>query len=75
MILVIAEQRDGVLNRASWEPIAAAQQAGDSVKVLVLGSAAHAGAAAKELSAAKVDESLAQVPHPFRPDPVAEQRQ
>jgi electron transfer flavoprotein alpha subunit len=61
MILVIAEQRDGVLNRASWEPIAAAQQAGGGgpVKVLVLGSAAHAGAAAKELAAAKVDEVIA----------------
>jgi electron transfer flavoprotein alpha subunit len=63
MILVIAEQRDGVLNRASWEPIAAAQQAGGGaglpVKVLVLGSGAHAGAAAKELAAAKVDEVLA----------------
>jgi electron transfer flavoprotein alpha subunit len=61
MILVIGEQRDGVLNRASWEPIAAAQQAGAGgpVKVLVLGSAAHAGAAAKELAAAKVDEVLA----------------
>ena len=59
MILVIAEQRDGVLNRASWEPIVAAQQTGGGpVKVLVLGSAAHAAAAAKELSAAKVDEVL-----------------
>ena len=62
MILVIAEQRDGVLNRASWEPIAAAQQAGagggGAVKVLMVGSAAHAGAAAKELAAAKVDEVL-----------------
>ncbi len=26
MILVIAEQRDGKLNRASWEAVAAAQQ-------------------------------------------------
>jgi electron transfer flavoprotein alpha subunit len=59
MILVIAEQRDGVLNRASWEPIAAAQQAGAPVKVLVLGGSAHAGNAAKELAAAKVDEVLA----------------
>lgn len=63
MILVIAEQRDGTLNRASWEPIVAAQQAvgagGAGVKVLVLGSAAHAGAAAKELAAAKVDEVIA----------------
>ena len=26
MILVVAEQRDGTLNRATWETIAAAQQ-------------------------------------------------
>jgi electron transfer flavoprotein alpha subunit len=58
MILVIAEQRDGTLNRASWEPIAAAQQTGGPVKVLVLGSAAHAAAAGSELAAAKVDEVL-----------------
>ena len=32
MILVIAEQRGGTLNRASWEIIAAAQQlAGDQL--------------------------------------------
>ena len=29
MILVVAEQRDGKLNRATWEAIAAAQQAGE----------------------------------------------
>ena len=38
MILVIAEQRDGKLNRASWETIAAAQQAGVPVKIVVPGS-------------------------------------
>ena len=38
MILVIAEQRQGLLNRASWEAIAAAQQAGGPVNVAVLGS-------------------------------------
>ncbi|HET9266308.1 MAG TPA: electron transfer flavoprotein subunit alpha/FixB family protein [Vicinamibacterales bacterium] len=38
MILVIAEQRDGQLNRATWETVAAAQQAGGPVKVVVLGS-------------------------------------
>ena len=37
MILVVAEQREGTLNRASWEAIAAAQQAGGPVKVAVLG--------------------------------------
>jgi electron transfer flavoprotein alpha subunit len=38
VILVIAEQREGKLNRATLETIAAAQQAGDSVKIAVLGS-------------------------------------
>ena len=57
MILVIAEQRDGALNRASWEAIAAAQQAGEPVKVVVAGSGVDA--AAKELSAADVAEVIA----------------
>ena len=38
MILVIAEQRDGQINRASWEPIVAAQKTGQPVKVAVLGA-------------------------------------
>jgi electron transfer flavoprotein alpha subunit len=47
VILVIAEHRDGTLNRASLEAIAAAQQASiasgkDPVKVAVLGSAVDA---------------------------------
>ena len=46
MILVIAEQRDGRLNRATWETIAAAQQAGGPVKVAVAGADAAAGEAA-----------------------------
>ena len=37
-ILVIVEQRDRKLNRASWEAIAAAQQAGGEVSIAVLGS-------------------------------------
>ena len=57
MILVIAEQRDGALNRASWEAIAAAQQAGDTVKVAVAGSGV--GAAAQELASADVAEVIA----------------
>ncbi|HEY8549757.1 MAG TPA: electron transfer flavoprotein subunit alpha/FixB family protein [Vicinamibacterales bacterium] len=58
MILVIAEQRDGVLNRASWEAIAAAQQAGVTpVKVAVLGE--DVSAVAGELAAAEVAEVLA----------------
>jgi electron transfer flavoprotein alpha subunit len=38
MILVVAEQRDGKLNRASWEAIAAAQQAGGPITIAVAGS-------------------------------------
>jgi electron transfer flavoprotein alpha subunit len=60
MILVIAEQRDGKLNRASWEPIVAAQQSGQPVKVAVLGD--QVGDAAAELANAAVTEVL-QVEH------------
>ena len=61
MILVIAEQRDGALNRASWEPIVGAQQLGQPVKVAVLG--AEVAAAASELAAAAVAEVI-RVEHP-----------
>ena len=54
MILVIAEQRDGKLNRASWETIAAAQQAGGPVKVAVVGKSVDA--VAGELAAADAAE-------------------
>jgi electron transfer flavoprotein alpha subunit len=56
MILVIAEQREGALNRASWETIAAAQQlpGGAPVTVLLPG----ASDAAAELSAADVAEVI-----------------
>ena len=57
MILVIAEQRDGALNRASWEAVAAAQAIGGSIKVVVPG--ADVQGAAKELAAADVAEVLA----------------
>jgi electron transfer flavoprotein alpha subunit len=58
-LLVVAEQRDGVLNRASWEAIAAAQTTGQPVTVVVAGSPAHAEAAAKELAAADVTDVIA----------------
>jgi electron transfer flavoprotein alpha subunit len=51
MILVIAEQRDGKLNRASWEAIAAAQAAGGPITVAVAG--ADIDAVAAELAAAE----------------------
>ena len=57
MILVVAEQRDGRLNRASWEALAGAQQMAVSVKVVVPG--ASVGALALELAAADVVEVIA----------------
>ena len=56
MILVVAEQRQGVLNRASWETIAAAQQAGGPVTVVVIGRAV--ASVGQELASAAVDEIL-----------------
>jgi len=52
MILVIAEHKDGVLNRASWEAVAAAQQLGGDVTIVVPGDSV-AGVAA-ELASAEV---------------------
>jgi len=56
MILVIAEQQGGTLNRASWETVAAAQQAGGPVKVALLGTGTDAAGA--ELAGAGVAEVL-----------------
>ena len=59
MILVIAEQHDDKLNRASWETIAAAQQlaGGQPIRVAVLGSSVDA--VTSELATAEVAEVLA----------------
>jgi electron transfer flavoprotein alpha subunit len=54
MLLVIAEQRDGKLNRATLETIAAAQQMGGDVTVLVPGNGGSG--VASELAAARVKE-------------------
>jgi electron transfer flavoprotein alpha subunit len=56
MILVIAEQRGGRLNRASWEVIAAAQQLAGSDPITVVLPGADVRAAGEELSAAAVGE-------------------
>ena len=56
MVLVVAEQRGGKLNRATWETIAAAQQAGGPIKIALLGSGLDAPAA--ELSAADAAEVI-----------------
>lgn len=53
MILVIAEQQAGALNRVSWETVAAAQQAGGPVTIALVGPGA--AAAASELATAAVD--------------------
>ncbi len=71
MILVIAEQRDGVLNRATWETIAAAQQLASGRPVVVAVPGANVGGAAKELAAAQVKEVVSvESPalEPYTPD-------
>ncbi len=60
MILVIAEQRDGVLNKTSWEAIVAAQQTGQAVQVAVAGD--RLDPVARELAAADV-EAVVTVEH------------
>ena len=59
MILVIAEQREGSLNRASWEAIAAAQQLAAGAPITVAVAGGDVAAAAAELSRAAVTEVLA----------------
>lgn len=57
MILVVAEQREGRLNRATWETIAAAQQVGGGpIKIAVVGSGIDEVAA--EVAAAEVAEVI-----------------
>jgi electron transfer flavoprotein alpha subunit len=58
VILVIAEQREGKLNRASWEAVGAAQQlaGGMPIKIAVLGGST--GSVANDLAAASVAEVL-----------------
>jgi electron transfer flavoprotein alpha subunit len=56
MVLVLAEQRGGKLNRATWETIAAAQHAGGPVTIAVLGAGADTAGA--ELGAADVAEVI-----------------
>jgi electron transfer flavoprotein alpha subunit len=60
MILVIGEQKDGKLNRASWEAIAAAQQlSGGSMPIKVAVAGQGVAAAAGELAQAAVAEVIA----------------
>ena len=60
MILVVAEQKDGKLNRASWETIAAAQQlAGGAMPVTVAVAGQNVSSVATELAQAAVAEVIA----------------
>jgi len=63
MILVVAEQRGGTLNRASWETIAAAQQISPGTDVAVAVIGAGVAAVAGEMAAADVREVLT-IDHP-----------
>src|SRR5438093_11041924 len=72
MILVIAEQRNGRLNRATWETIAAAQQLGAAGQLpLVILVPGGDGSAAAEVAAAQAKEVVT-VAHaglePYTPD-------
>jgi electron transfer flavoprotein alpha subunit len=73
MILVVAEQRDGKLNRATWETIVGAQQlaAITSAPITVLVAGANGASVATELAAAQVQE-VATLDHsslqPYTPD-------
>jgi electron transfer flavoprotein alpha subunit len=58
VILVVAEQRDEALNRASWEAIAAAQQMAGTWPIAVLALGASVGDVAKQLAQAEVAEVL-----------------
>ena len=55
--LVVAEQRGGTLNRATWEAIAAAQQAAGGIAIAVLGSSLDS--VAGELAAAACERVIA----------------
>ena len=58
MILVVAEQRDGTLNRATWEAVVAAQRLADGGPVTIASLGASAGSVAQELAAARVGDVL-----------------
>jgi electron transfer flavoprotein alpha subunit len=63
MILVIAEQHGGRVNRASWETIAAAQQVAGSAPIEVVLPGVAVEAHARELAAAQVS-AVVRLEHP-----------
>jgi electron transfer flavoprotein alpha subunit len=71
VILVVAEQREGTLNRASWETVAAAQALAGGLPIVVAVLGASTGGVAEELAAGGVTEVLvAEHPAlaPYTPD-------
>jgi len=71
MILVVAEQRGGRLNRSSWEAIAAAQQIGGADTISIVVAGADISSVGRDLAAAAVGEVvLLQHPglEPYTPD-------
>jgi electron transfer flavoprotein alpha subunit len=58
VILVVAEHRDGKLNRATWEAIAAAQELAAGQPIVVAVPGAGVQAVATELAGAQVEEVI-----------------
>jgi electron transfer flavoprotein alpha subunit len=63
VILVVAEQRDGRLNRVSWETVTAAQATAGGEPIVVVVPGGDVGAAVEEMAEADVARVLA-VEHP-----------
>src|SRR5439155_26367692 len=63
MIVVIAEQRSGKLNRATWEAIAAAQELANGGPITTLALGTQIGGVAAELAGAGV-HAVATIDHP-----------
>ena len=71
MILIVAEQRDGTLNRATWETLAAAQQLAGGMPVTVAVPGASTGSVPQDLAAGGVAEVFVvehQALAPYTPD-------
>ncbi len=63
MILVVAEQRGGILNRSTWETIAAAQQLAASEPITIAVAGSRLSGVAAELAAAEAAEVVT-IDHP-----------
>ncbi len=68
MILVVAEQRNGALNRTTWETIAAAQQlaVGQPIVVAVPAASAHAAAGVSSVLAEAAVHEIVTIEGPAR---------